>query len=81
MFFHAVLQERRKFGPLGFNNLYEFNDTDLETSLTTLKGFLDRDEIPWDAIKFITGEINYGGRVTDELDRKCLMATLNSFIK
>jgi hypothetical protein len=73
-FFHAVIQERRKFGPFGWNIFYEFSDADLVTSITMIKNFLlENDDIPWDAMKFMTGEINYGGRVTDDFDRQLLI--------
>jgi dynein heavy chain len=45
-----------------------------------LKLFLDSpEEIPWEALLFVTGDINYGGRVTDDLDRRCLVTTLKGF--
>ena len=77
--FHAVILERKKFGPLGWNIRYEFTDKDRETALLNLKMFLVGEEIPWDALTFISGEITYGGRVTDDWDQRCLRTVLTRF--
>jgi dynein heavy chain len=80
-FFFSIIQNRKKFGPLGWNKLYEFNDSDLETSITNTALFLEeQDQIPWDALTYVCGEINFGGRVTDDWDRRCLMTNLARFL-
>ncbi|MEW5313998.1 MAG: hypothetical protein WDW38_005527 [Sanguina aurantia] len=79
-YFHSVLLERRKFRTLGLNIPYDFNDTDFSVSDDLLKSYLDSYEAtPWDALKYLIAEANYGGRVTDELDRRVLSSYLNRF--
>ncbi len=72
-FFHSVLVERKKFLTLGWNVPYAFNDSDFLVCDNLLRYYLDEsDETPLEALKYLIAQALYGGRVTDEIDRRLL---------
>jgi dynein heavy chain len=85
-FFHAVVQERRKYGKLGWNVPYDFNDSDFDVSRRLLGMYLTKahnnnDEmVPWGSLRYLIGEAMYGGRVTDSFDRRNLVTYLQEYM-
>ncbi|KAJ8574943.1 hypothetical protein ON010_g4268 [Phytophthora cinnamomi] len=74
-FLHAVVVERRKFGSLGFSVPYEFNAGDMGASLSFLERHLYTSPTPsWPTVQYMVAEVHYGGRITDELDRRLFRA-------
>jgi len=79
--FHAILLERRKFGPIGWNIPYEFTNEDFTVCKRQLKIFLDEyNEIPYKVLNYIGAEINYGGRVTDDKDVRLISTILRTYM-
>jgi len=79
-YFHSTLLERRKFKNLGWNIPYDFNDSDFDICEDVLVLYIDNYEVtPWEAIRYLIGEANYGGRVTDPWDRRLVNTYLDTW--
>ena len=85
-FFHSTIQERKKFGKIGWNVSYDFNDSDFRISLNLISLYLNKaiatneEELPWSTLRYLIGEAMYGGRVTDDFDRRVLNTYLKEFM-
>jgi dynein heavy chain len=80
--FHAVMQERRKFGPLGFNIAYDFSNSDRDCSIMQLRIFVSKyDTVPFKVIHELTGDVTYGGRITDDWDRRTMNCLLADYVQ
>ncbi|KAL4106224.1 hypothetical protein PRIC1_004278 [Phytophthora ramorum] len=82
-YFHSLMLERKKFGPQGFNMLYPFAASDLLASSTVLRNYMDNApvRVPWPDLRYLFGEIMYGGHIVNELDRLVAATYLQYFLR
>jgi len=74
-FMHTIVQERRKYGPLGFNIAYEFSQADLSACVTNMQNHLNMMEtkkrpVDWVTVNYMVCDVQYGGKITDDWDRR-----------
>ncbi|MEE6466367.1 hypothetical protein FKM82_006924 [Ascaphus truei] len=80
-YFHACVAGRLKFGPQGWNRSYPFNTGDLTICVNVLYNYLEANtKVPWDDLRYLFGEIMYGGHITDDWDRKLCHTYLEEFM-
>lgn len=85
--FHAIVQERLRYCPLGWSKRYEFNESDLRVACDTLDTWIDTvamgrtnlppEKVPWDAIGILFGQCIYGGKIDNDFDQRLLTSFLN----
>jgi dynein heavy chain len=80
-FFHSTVIERRRFGPKGWNMMYPFSMGDLRDSYLVMNRYMEQNaggKVPFDDLKYIFGEIMYGGHIVDDWDRRLCMGYLDN---
>jgi len=81
--FHAIMIERKKFGPKGFNMMYPFSLGDLRDSAVCLSNYMENasSKIPWADLRYIFGQIMYGGHIVNDFDRLLCVTYLDWFLR
>ena len=76
--FHSLILGRKKFGCQGWSRNYNFNDGDLRICGDVIHNYLTKyEKVPYEDLRYIFGEIMYGGHITDGWDRR----TNNTYLK
>jgi dynein heavy chain len=81
--FHAVMIERKKFGAKGYNMMYPFSIGDLICSAAVLRNYMESApaKVPWADLRYLFGEIMYGGHIVNDFDRTLAKTYLEFYMR
>jgi dynein heavy chain len=80
--YHSLILGRRKFGAQGWSRKYTFNDGDLSICGDILHNYLTNyEKVPYADLRYLYGEVMYGGHITDGWDRRTNNTYLDVLIK
>jgi len=79
-FQHSVVQERRKYGAMGWCVPYEYNDGDISACLLFLERHLYQGALSWPTLQYMVAEVQYGGKITDNNDRRLFSTYANQWL-
>merc|ERR1719347_1335820 len=84
--FHAIVQERLRYSPLGWAKYYEFTESDLRVACDTLDTWIEStamgrtnlppEKVPWKAIRTLLSDCIYGGKIDNVFDQELLTSFL-----
>ena len=78
-FYHCVLLERRRFRNLGWNRVYNFNESDIYACVTLFAKKLKSSSTDFATIQELITEALYGARITDDNDKDLLRVYTKEF--
>jgi dynein heavy chain 1 len=86
--FHAMVQERLRFVPVGWSKSYEFSQSDFRCASDVIDLWVNNvgenrahvapDQMPWTALRTTLRESVYGGRVDNEFDLELMNSLLDN---
>lgn len=65
---------------------YDFNESDFRISFRLISMYLNKahqnkeEDLPWETLRYLIGEAMYGGRVTDDFDRRVMSTYLQEYL-
>ncbi|GBG28212.1 Dynein heavy chain 2, axonemal [Hondaea fermentalgiana] len=83
-YFHSVLLERKTYLTKGFNLQYPISTQDLTACAMVLRNYMDNHtstKVPWEDLRYLFGEIMYGGHIIDDFDRRVCKVYLSYYMR